>query len=68
MLLPRKCITVFLTYPYMHACEHLPLPPCTHEQASKKSKKNINVGRAGDLAGGLDDYKYDDIGGDDDGG
>lgn len=38
-------------------------------QASNKakSKKNINVGRAGDLAGGLDDYIYDDAGDADDG-
>jgi len=41
----------------------------THIQAASKnkSKKNINVGRAGDLAGGLDDYIYDDAGDADDG-
>uniref|UniRef100_A0A7S3VSN1 Eukaryotic translation initiation factor 3 30 kDa subunit n=1 Tax=Dunaliella tertiolecta TaxID=3047 RepID=A0A7S3VSN1_DUNTE len=31
-----------------------------------KNKKNINVGKAGDLTGGLDDYIYDDAGDADD--
>eukprot|EP00983_Pelagomonas_calceolata_P077855 1154044-Pelagomonas_calceolata.AAC.3 len=38
-----------------------------HLASRNKNKKNINVGKAGDLTGGLDDYIYDDAGDADDG-